>query len=85
MPYFLMFLQVALNRLRMNDFNRPGILQLQHPQNLVVIKLLIVAFMVLTVGVALQHPYLSTYRLISDKLQQSQAWPLREMLKETTG
>ena len=67
MPYFLMFLQVALNRLRMNDFKR-GILQLQHPQNLVVTKLLIVAFMVLTVGVALQYPYLSTYRLISDKL-----------------
>ena len=67
MPYFLMFLQVALNRLRMNDF-RPGILQLQHPQNLVVTKLFIVAFMVLTVGAVLQHPYLSTYRLISDKL-----------------
>ena len=67
MPYFLMFLQVALNRLRMNDFKRE-ILQLQHPQNLVVIKLLIVAFMVLTVGAALQYPYLSTYRLISDKL-----------------
>ena len=67
MPYFLMFLQVALNRLRMNDFKR-GILQLQHPQNLVVIKLFGVAFMVLTVGVALQYPYLSTYRLISDKL-----------------
>ena len=63
-----MFLQVALNRLRMNDFKRPGILQLQHPQSLVVIKLLIVAFMVLTVGAALQHPYLSTYRLISIKL-----------------
>ena len=62
-----MFLQVALNRLRMNDFKR-GILQLQHPQNLVVIKLFGVAFMVLTVGVALQYPYLSTYRLISDKL-----------------
>ena len=62
-----MFLQVALNRLRMNDFKRE-ILQLQHPQNLVVIKLLIVAFMVLTVGAALQYPYLSTYRLISDKL-----------------
>ena len=29
-----MFLQVALNRLRINDFKR-GILQLQHPQNLV--------------------------------------------------
>ena len=62
-----MFLQVALNRLRMNDFKR-GILQLQHPQNLVVITLLIVAFMVLTVGAALHHPYLSTYRLISIKL-----------------
>ena len=62
-----MFLQVALNRLRMNDFKR-GILQLQHPQNLVVITLLIVAFMILTVGAALQHPYLSTYRLISIKL-----------------
>ena len=68
MPYFLMFLQVALNRLRMNDFNRPGILQLQHPHNLVVTKQLLVAFMVQTVGAALQHPYLSTYRLISDKL-----------------
>ena len=68
MPYSWMFLQVALNRLRMNDFKRPGILQLQHPQNLVVITLLIVAFMVLTVGAALQHPYLSTYRLISIKL-----------------
>ena len=67
MPYFLMFLQVALNRLRMNDFKR-GILQLQHPQNLVVITLLIVAFMVLTVGAPLQYPYLSTYRLISIKL-----------------
>ena len=67
MPYFLMFLQVALNRLRMNDFKR-GILQLQHPQNLVVIKLFGVAFMVLTVGAAHQHPYRSTYRLISDKL-----------------
>ena len=62
-----MFLQVALNRLRMNDFKRE-ILQLQHPQNLVVIKLLIVAFMVLTVGAALQYPYLSTCRLISIKL-----------------
>ena len=62
-----MFLQVALNRLRMNDFKRE-ILQLQHPQNLVAIKLLIVAFMVLTVGAALQYPYLSTYRLISIKL-----------------
>ena len=68
MPYFLMFLQVALNRLRMNDFNRPRILQLQHPQNLLLIKLFIVAFMVLTVGAALQYPYLSTYRLISIKL-----------------
>ena len=67
MQYFLMFLQVALNRLRMNDFKRE-ILQLQHPQNLVVIKLLIVAFMVLTVGAALQYPYLSTCRLISIKL-----------------
>ena len=63
-----MFLQVALNRLRMNDFNRPGILQLQHPQNLVVIELIIVAFMVFVVGAALQHPNLSTYRLISIKL-----------------
>ena len=52
---------------------------------MIVIELLIVAFMVLTVGVALQYPYLSTYRLISDKLLQSQAWPLREMLKGTTG
>ena len=67
MPYFLMFLQVALNRLRMNDFKRE-ILQLQHPQTLVVIELIIVAFMVLTVGAALQYPYLSTYRLISIKL-----------------
>ena len=67
MPYSWMFLQVALNRLRMNDFKR-GILQLQHPQNLVVITLLIVAFMVLTVGAALQYPYLSTCRLISIKL-----------------
>ena len=67
MPYFLMFLQVALNRLRMNDFKRQ-ILQLQHPQTLVVIELIIVAFMVLTVGAALQYPYLSTYRLISIKL-----------------
>ena len=67
MQYFLMFLQVALNRLRMNDFKRE-ILQLQHPQNLVVIKLLIVAFLVLTVGAALQYPYLSTCRLISIKL-----------------
>ena len=67
MQYFLMFLQVALNRLRMNDLKRE-ILQLQHPQNLVVIKLLIVAFMVLTVGAALQYPYLSTCRLISIKL-----------------
>ena len=55
MPYFLMFLQVALNRLRMNDFKRPRILQLQHPQNLLLIKLFIVAFMVLTVGAALQY------------------------------
>ena len=62
-----MFLQVALNRLRMNDF-KGGILQLQHPHNLIVTKLLIVAFMVLTVGAALQYPYLSTYRLISIKL-----------------
>ena len=62
-----MFLQVALNRLRMNDFKR-GILQLQHPQNLLLIQLFIVAFMVLTVGAALQYPYLSTYRLISIKL-----------------
>ena len=68
MPYFLMFLQVALNRLRMNDFKRPGNSQLQHPQKLVVIELIIVAFMVLAVGVALQYPYLSTYRLISIKL-----------------
>ena len=67
MPYFLMFLQVALNRLRMNDFKRE-ILQLQHPQTLVVIELIIVAFMVLTVGAALQYPYLSTCRLISIKL-----------------
>ena len=67
MQYFLMFLQVALNRLRMNDLKRE-ILQLQHPQNLVVIKLLIVAFMVLTVGAALQYPYLSSCRLISIKL-----------------
>ena len=67
MQYFLMFLQVALNRLRMNDFKRE-ILQLQHPQNLVAMKLLIVAFMVLTVGAALQYPYLSTCRLISIKL-----------------
>ena len=63
-----MFLQIALNRLRMNDFNRPGILQLQHPSNLLLTKLLIVAFMVLTFGAALQHPYISTYRLISDLL-----------------
>ena len=67
MLYFLMFLQVALYRLRMNDLKR-GILQSQHPQKLVVIELIIVAFMVLTVGAALQHPYLSTYRLISIKL-----------------
>ena len=63
-----MFLQVALNRLRMKDFKRPGVLQLQHLKKIVHIKLLLVAFMVLTVGAALQHPYLSTYRLISDKL-----------------
>ena len=62
-----MFLQVALNRLRMNDFKRE-ILQLQHPQTLVVIELIIVAFMVLTVGAARQYPYLSTCRLISIKL-----------------
>ena len=62
-----MFLQVALNRLRMNDFKRE-ILQLQHPQTLVFIELIIVAFMVLTVGAALQYPYLSTCRLISIKL-----------------
>ena len=62
-----MLLQVALNRLRMNDFKRE-ILQLQHPQTLVVIELIIVAFMVLTVGAALQYPYLSTCRLISIKL-----------------
>ena len=68
MPYFLMFLKVALNRLRMNDFKRPGNSQLQHPQKLVVIELILVAFMMLTVGVALQYPYLSTYRLISIKL-----------------
>ena len=67
MPYFLMFLQVALNRLRMNDFKRE-ILQLQHPQTLVVIEPIIVAFMVLAVGVALQYPYLNTCRLISIKL-----------------
>ena len=67
MPYFLMFLQVVLYRLRMNAVKR-GILQLQNPQKMVVIKLLLVAFMVLTVGVALQYLYPSTYRLISDKL-----------------
>ena len=67
MPYFLMFLQVALNRLRMNDF-KGGILQLQHPQNVIVTELLIVTFIVLTVGAALHHPYLSIYRLISIKL-----------------
>ena len=68
MPYFLMFLKVALNRLRMKDFKRPGNSQLQHPQKLVVIELILVAFMVLTVGVALQYLYLSTCRLISIKL-----------------
>ena len=68
MPYFLMFLKVALNRLRMKDFKRPGNSQLQHPQKLVVIELILVAFMILTVGVALQHPYLRTCRLISIKL-----------------
>ena len=68
MPYFLMILQVALNRLRTNDFKRPGNSQLQHPQKLIVIELIIVAFMVLTVGVALQYLYLSTCRLISIKL-----------------
>ena len=68
MPYFLMFLQVALNRLRMSYFKRPGNSQLQHPQKLVVIELIIVAFMVFVVGVALQYPYLSTCRLISIKL-----------------
>ena len=68
MSYFLMILQVALNRLRMNDFKRPGNSQLQHPQKLVVIELILVAFMMLTVGVALQYPYLSTCRLISIKL-----------------
>ena len=67
MPYFLIFLQVALNRLRMNDF-KGEILQLQHPQKLVVIELILVAFMVLKVGAALQYPYLSTCRLISIKL-----------------
>ena len=67
MPYFLMFLQVVLYRLRMNAVKR-GILQLQNPQKMLVIKLLLVAFMVLTVGVALQYLYPSTYRLISDKL-----------------
>ena len=68
MPYFLMILQVALNRLRMNDFKRPENSLLQHPQKLVVIELIIVAFMVLTVGAALQYLYLSTCRLISIKL-----------------
>ena len=68
MPYFLMILQVALNRLRMNDFKRPENSLLQHPQKLVVIELIIVAFMVLTVGVALQYLYLSTCMLISIKL-----------------
>ena len=68
MPYFLMFLQVVLNRLRMNYFKRPGNSQLQHPQKLVVIELIIVAFMVFVVGVALQYPYLSTCRLILIKL-----------------
>ena len=63
-----MFLQAALNRLRMNDFKRTGNSQLQHPQKLVVIELILVAFMILTVGVALHHPYLSTCRLISIKL-----------------
>ena len=67
MPYFLMFLQVVLYRLRMNAVKR-GILQLQNPQKMVLIELILVAFMVLTVGVALQYPYPSTYRLISDKL-----------------
>ena len=62
-----MFLQVVLYRSRMNAVKR-GILQLQIPQKMMLIKLLGVAFMVLTVGVALQYPYLSTYRLISDKL-----------------
>ena len=68
MPYFLMFLKVALNRLRMKDIKRPENSQLQHPQKLVVIELILVAFMMLTVGVALQYPYLSTCRLISIKL-----------------
>ena len=67
MLYFLMFLQVVLYRLRMNSVKR-GILQLQNLQKMVVIKLVLVAFMVLTVGVAFQYPYPSTYRLISDKL-----------------
>ena len=67
MPYFLMFLQVVLYRSRMNAVKR-GILQSQNPQKIIVIELLGVAFMVLTVGVALQYPYLSTYRLISIKL-----------------
>ena len=67
MPYFVTFLQVVLYRSRMNAVKR-GILQLQNPQKMMVIKLLGVAFMVLTVGVAFQYPYPSTYRLISDKL-----------------
>ena len=67
MPYFYTFYQVAFYRSRMNAVKR-GILQLQSLQKIVVIKLVIVTFMVLTVGVALQYPYLSTYRLISDKL-----------------
>ena len=67
MPYFVMFLQVVLYRLRMNAVKR-GILQLQNLQKMVVIELVLVAFMVLTVGVAFQYPYPSTYRLISDKL-----------------
>ena len=62
-----MFLQVVLYRSRMNAVKR-GILQLQNPQKMVVIKLFGVAFMVLSVGAALQYPYPSTYRLISDKL-----------------
>ena len=62
-----MFLQVVLYRSRMNAVKR-GILQLKNPQKMIVIELLGVAFMVLTVGVALQYPYLSTYRLISIKL-----------------
>ena len=67
MPYFLMFLQVVLYRSRMNAVKR-GILQLQNPQKMVVIELILVSFMALTVGVALQYSYPSTYRLISDKL-----------------